>query len=166
MCQGVSRTDSSHMYSLIVMYPQFQCSCPCPIVQMRDKIYHMGKVMTQVIIKQLTYCMNAPLHVCHSFPFCLPLCLRHSQSFSHHTTQPSAASISSTLQLQAHRTLKLRGLQGKVWVVIWTLTTVAVHCVITLTVVPACQSYCRSPTSLIKQKGIHKTKYLSGFSIK
>lgn len=28
MCRGVSRTDSSHMYSLIVMYPQLPYSCP------------------------------------------------------------------------------------------------------------------------------------------
>ena len=119
MCQGVSRTDSSHMYRLIVMYPQFQCSCP--IVQMRDKTSHMGKVMTQVIIKQLTQCMNAPLHVCHSFPFCLPLCLPHSQSFSlavcwytllqvyivtemHCTAQPRRASISPLCYNSKHST--------------------------------------------------------------
>lgn len=34
MCQGVSRTDSSHMCSLIVMYPQLPYSCP--MVQMRE----------------------------------------------------------------------------------------------------------------------------------
>lgn len=34
MCQGVSITDSSHMYSLIVMYPQLPYSCSK--VQMRE----------------------------------------------------------------------------------------------------------------------------------
>lgn len=34
MCQGVSRTDSSHMYSLIVMYSQLPYSCL--MVQIRE----------------------------------------------------------------------------------------------------------------------------------
>lgn len=122
------------MYSLIVMYPQFPCSCP--IVQMRDKTSHMGKV----IIKQLTYCINASLYMCHRFPFCLPLCLPHSQSFSLavcvysavgmycdsdalHCMAQHSINIIPVLQLRAQNTLKPRGPQGKVGAAIWTMTS-------------------------------------------
>lgn len=125
----------------------------------RDKTSHMGKVMTRVIIKQLTGCMNASPYICHHFSICL-LALSHLVSLSVGmygmyvcvvTVMPCTAQCSSinipALQwkLQARGTLKTMKLvahEGN-----GELPWLAAHQVTQLTAIPCQSCYRRPPTT-------------------
>lgn len=100
----------------------------------------MGKVMTQVIIKQPTGCVNAYPYICHSFSICLLLlCAPRSPSFSlavclyvHYacilTVIPCAPTAphqypshrSCSARRSAHSHQEARGAQGKQGAAMWT----------------------------------------------
>lgn len=74
MCQGEPRTDSSHMYSLIVMYPQIPYSRP--MVQMRDTRQAIWEMLWHKSSSNNWLAVWMPLHISVTvFSICRFLCL-------------------------------------------------------------------------------------------
>lgn len=135
MCQGVSRTDSSHMYSLIVMYPQLPCSCP--MVQMREtrqaiweKLWH--KSSSNNWLKDMWRGIHAATVFC--LLLCLPLALSHlvcmysmyvlwQWCLAPHSAASITLHYNCSTKWGAHSHQEACGTHGKQEAAIWTLTS-------------------------------------------
>jgi len=76
MCQGVSGKDSSHMFSLIVMYPWLPYICP--MVQMRKTRQAIWEKLWHRSLSTHCLCERLPVYLSRLFCLlCLPLALSH-----------------------------------------------------------------------------------------